>query len=680
MDRAYKALNENDYFLAKKIFYKKIHSHTTASAFGLAKIYTQNNNPFYNLDSAYNYIQLANRKIKTLDLSKQKKIEKWNVNSSTILQLENIIDSLSYTKAFSKNSILELELFLQKIPTTKFNLLAKQQINLLAFEEASKQNSVKSYEDFIQRYPQAVQIQNAKKSLDFCRFRDMASKKKTELFAQFILDFPQSEYIENCQDSIFRFSAPNKTEVQLINFIRNYPNNKNVEYAWQLLYEMGNDNSANFFSKFITKYPDYPYLENVAKELSLAQTDYLKITDNGKWGFVDIEGKIRIEPKFEWLENFTEGLCPATLNGKVGYINKFGKTIIDFLFEEGEEFKEGRAVVKVNNKFSVIDRNGKIISENWDEISDFSEGFAAVKKYDNIGYINKNGELAIECKFASASDFVNGKAIVEFNKKFGVILNNGVFIIPNEFEWIDDFRGDLCRVQKDELFGLVAINNPNLILPQYDFLEFLNNETLLAIKEDKCGIINVNGSIVSPFNFEFSGSINDFGHGRVIVQNTKNKKGIINYNGKTVLPFEYKNLKLSADRFIPFEKKLKWGLTDSTQKIILKPNFDDLGNFDLGVAKAKMKKKWGIVDISGKWIIKPECQNIEQFSTYFVGKKNNLLGLISNEGKWLYPPVLEEVRELKEDLLLFQKNNSTAVYNIKSKTFIYIEKGFEVQN
>jgi len=163
IDRAYKALNENDFFLAKKIFYKKLHSQSAASAFGLSKIYYQNNNPFYNLDSAYKFIQIANHNLKTLDAKKQKKLEKWNISLNSISTLELIIDSLSYNKAFAKNSIQELEIFMQKIPATKFLFQAQQQINFLAFAEASKQNSVKSYEEFIQKYPQANQYQTAKK-------------------------------------------------------------------------------------------------------------------------------------------------------------------------------------------------------------------------------------------------------------------------------------------------------------------------------------------------------------------------------------------------------------------------------------------------------------------------------------------------------------------------------------
>jgi hypothetical protein len=73
-------------------------------------------------------------------------------------------------------------------------------------------------------------------------------------------------------------------------------------------------------------------------------------------------------------------------------------------------------------------------------------------------------------------------------------------------------------------------------------------------------------------------------------------------------------------------------------------------------------------------------QSIEQFSNYFIAKKNHQIGLISKEGQWLFPPVLEEIREINNDLLVFQKNNLTAIYNLKTKKFMYLENGFDIQN
>ena len=155
VDRAYKALSEQDYFLAKKIYYKQLKKKSCESAFGLASVYYKNNHPFYNLDSAYKYIQISKSNYGKLNPKKQNSLSKWKINSQSISTLEHLIDSLSFSTAFSKNTIPELQTFLQKIPTTKYTVQAQEQINLIAFSLASKENTVKSYTLFIEKYPNA---------------------------------------------------------------------------------------------------------------------------------------------------------------------------------------------------------------------------------------------------------------------------------------------------------------------------------------------------------------------------------------------------------------------------------------------------------------------------------------------------------------------------------------------
>ena len=53
-------------------------------------------------------------------------------------------------------------------------------------------------------------------------------------------------------------------------------------------------------------------------------------TDKG-WGFIDTDGNFAIEPKFEAVGAFSEGLCSAIVSSgeKWGYIDKSGNTVID---------------------------------------------------------------------------------------------------------------------------------------------------------------------------------------------------------------------------------------------------------------------------------------------------------------------------------------------------------------
>src|SRR2546421_11859187 len=66
------------------------------------------------------------------------------------------------------------------------------------------------------------------------------------------------------------------------------------------------------------------------------------IQQNGKWGYIDGTGKVVIEPRFSWAEEFSEGLAAfENEDGKYGYIDETGKVVIEPKFDNWTEFSEG---------------------------------------------------------------------------------------------------------------------------------------------------------------------------------------------------------------------------------------------------------------------------------------------------------------------------------------------------
>ena len=58
------------------------------------------------------------------------------------------------------------------------------------------------------------------------------------------------------------------------------------------------------------------------------------IKKNGKYGFIDGNGKLVITPKFDLVGIFSNGLAAVIIDGKIGYINKKGKLVIKPIFDE----------------------------------------------------------------------------------------------------------------------------------------------------------------------------------------------------------------------------------------------------------------------------------------------------------------------------------------------------------
>ncbi|EAJ6136156.1 WG repeat-containing protein [Campylobacter lari] len=91
---------------------------------------------------------------------------------------------------------------------------------------------------------------------------------------------------------------------------------------------------------------------------------FSKINKNEKWGLLDSYGKIAIEPKFNDVTNFSEGLAGVKLNDKWGFIDKNDKVVIKPKFDDAWGFSKGLAEVLLNGKWVYIDKKGNIISND----------------------------------------------------------------------------------------------------------------------------------------------------------------------------------------------------------------------------------------------------------------------------------------------------------------------------
>lgn len=74
-----------------------------------------------------------------------------------------------------------------------------------------------------------------------------------------------------------------------------------------------------------------------------------------KWGFVDTEGNLVINPEYEEALSFKNGLAAAKNSGKWGYINTDNEVAIGFIFDECKNFNQkGIAFIKDGDTWSII--------------------------------------------------------------------------------------------------------------------------------------------------------------------------------------------------------------------------------------------------------------------------------------------------------------------------------------
>jgi hypothetical protein len=214
---------------------------------------------------------------------------------------------------------------------------------------------------------------------------------------------------------------------------------------------------------------------------------FLRVTENGKDGYLDRTGKQIIPCRFDYAKPFSEGLAAVSVGGKDGYIDRSGKMVIPPQFKEAGSFSEGLAIIRLNDKeWGYIDTSGKLVinGEEFGLAREFSEGLAAVTgKNDKYGFIDKTGKFVIPPQYDRVGDFSEGLAAVQ---KFGERWSGNLAYINKKGEVViksmSTFPSSPDKVEFDlhvyRFCGGVALvglgeNQPG---PFYDDAGYINKE------------------------------------------------------------------------------------------------------------------------------------------------------------------------------------------------------------
>jgi hypothetical protein len=271
-------------------------------------------------------------------------------------------------------------------------------------------------------------------------------------------------------------------------------------------------------------------------------------------------------------------------NGKYGFISSDGKKVIDGIYEYARDFNNGYALVQLDGKrFYINTKNQNLFNQSFDELNDFSNEFACVSKKDS----------------SSPSGFLSG-----------FINTNGKLIQPCIYPYYFRFENNraLVTITKNNQFYIdttgKVLNKLDSINPNY----YLTDNLVTFSKNDKFGIINTKGDTVSAAAHKYIYPIKE------------NKK------------------------FIRLDKVSKWGLIDTTGRIIIKYIYEYISEFSNGIALVQKNGLYGYIDLKGKILIPIKLKFAIEFSEGLALIKENKTEkyvFINAKGKVVIPNIYD---------------------------------------
>lgn len=291
------------------------------------------------------------------------------------------------------------------------------------------------------------------------------------------------------------------------------------------------DSISNFYNGFADTYKNgkQGLIDTEGKLVLNYKYDFVGLVENERvlvrtgnhYNFADLKGKLISKTSFSDAEDFSEDLAPVQFNenGKWGYINLYGDLKIDTLFSLAYEFKNGLAEVEIETTDTIvstnyivlepkfydcrIDKSGKIIdtikyikkkrkfpligSANTNTLGKLNARGDTImqKKYRAFGYpqgkfmwyktngkyglADTTGTILLKPIYEDLTYFSsNGLALAKQNGKYGYINNMGEIIIDFKFDDARGFKYDLAPVKINEKWGFIYANGSFKIKPKFE--------------------------------------------------------------------------------------------------------------------------------------------------------------------------------------------------------------------
>jgi hypothetical protein len=174
---------------------------------------------------------------------------------------------------------------------------------------------------------------------------------------------------------------------------------------------------------------------------------------NGKYGFVDAKGKLRIANRYDSIGAFQDGLAPVKLIGMWGFINSADKIVIQPNYESVSSFVNGLSIVQRSARMGLIDQRGQVVLPlRYEHIDRLSTGKFLLKANRLLGVAQVNGTIEIEPRFDDLKVLENGQLLVKQANKWGLISSSGLDIIPMQYDKLqfDPVKNQYLAFHKSE--------------------------------------------------------------------------------------------------------------------------------------------------------------------------------------------------------------------------------------
>jgi hypothetical protein len=631
---------------------------------------------YRNLDSAYRYILYAEITFQFVPVKKRKAYQKFHFDSLAIQSYKQLVSDAFFELEIILLTENGLQNFIDKNSWSRQIDKAVFLRDSIAFFEVQKQDSTCYTLGFLTKYPNSFYASKANLLLQEQQFKETTQSGRIEDFERFINTYTGNFHVSDAENRIFELSTAKDDLKSYKFFVSNYPLNRNVNEAWKQIYRMYMfDFDSSKFDSFEKEFPDFPFKEDLKQDKEIFLENYFPVVSDQKFGYMNSNGRVVIEPQYDEVGVFRNGLAVVSKDSKYGIINKKNELIVDFIYDEILDFQEDRAIVIKGDTYNLVDRSGKEISSSpFIDLTSFSSKIYIGIKDSFYQFYDKNLNVLSDLKCQEIGNLQDGYSIIQIDNLFGVIDSNLQVKIPVQFHDIHPFHNGVFVYTVNGKKGLIRTDELKLTEPLYDDISDLNLENKTAVVRMGSSIswIKIDGTKLFDFTTEYFPNaleLAQFSKGFAVFRK-KGKYGLIDEKSKLAFKPSLESISKYINA-IPIEKDAKWGLMDLKGKIIKSYEYDLIEDWNGKGIIVNKNGLSGLWDFKFSTILPLEFNSIKLFEDqFYIVTKGAKCGLYDLNGKQIIPVAYDRIQLFEKDCLTLINDSEISYYFIRTNYFL----------
>jgi len=333
------------------------------------------------------------------------------------------------------------------------------------------------------------------------------------------------------------------------------------------------------------------------------------IKKDKKWGLINTDGKIVVEPIYQAIGEFEHfGYAVMQREGGVGLIDQSTNEVIRPRYEDIKVLDEDLVAVMDAGQWMVINFQEKVVLEKgYTRVHVWEGEYLAFLKDNKWGLALKDGSIITEPAYEGLKLLENGYFETTIEDGKGLLSPQGVVLIPPKYKEVKIMHDNLFLYKDNRRWGGVDGKGNSVFGASFDSFQKINDQFVILVSKnlkflysDKAQRVISKDEYSNFYNFDDT----------QILTKKQRRLGLIRDDGTQVLEAKYHEIHAYAKDLYRVNYEGDWGVVSTNDAIVIPFEYDYIAPSLNRVCAAKKGSFWTAINLDGEELIEAKYTEI----------------------------------------------------------------------